>query len=123
MIFSNFLLSELVLEITQGTEDPYRVALVPFKGDKEIYQDFTRKDTIFDFEINDLAPVNYIAETLTYGELNKFISEEKQRGSSLINNHLLIRHKRWSIPISSFIFLPANITLGMYPCCLETWVK
>ena len=36
LIFSNFLLSELVLEITQGTEDPYRVTLVPFKGDKEI---------------------------------------------------------------------------------------
>ena len=36
LIFSNFLLSELVLEITQGTEDPFRVALVPFKGDKEI---------------------------------------------------------------------------------------
>ena len=36
LIFSNFLLSELVLEITQGTEDPYRVALLPFKGDVEI---------------------------------------------------------------------------------------
>ena len=38
----------------------------------------SRKDTIFDFEINDLAPVNYIAETLTYGQLNKFIYEEKK---------------------------------------------
>ena len=36
LIFSNFLLSELVLEITQGTEDPYRVALLPFKGDVDI---------------------------------------------------------------------------------------
>ena len=36
LIFSNFLLSELVLEITQGTEDPYRVALLPFNGDEDI---------------------------------------------------------------------------------------
>ncbi len=36
LIFSNSLLSELVLEITQGTEDPYRVALLPFKGDVQI---------------------------------------------------------------------------------------
>ena len=55
-----------------------------FNGDNEIYEDILRKDTIFDFEINDLAPVNYIAETLTYGQLNKFIYEEKQRGSSKV---------------------------------------
>ena len=35
-IFSNFLMSELVLEITQGAEDPYRVALIPFNGEKNI---------------------------------------------------------------------------------------
>ena len=36
LIFSNFLYAELILEITQGTEDPYRVALVQFEGNKTI---------------------------------------------------------------------------------------
>jgi len=36
LIFSNFLLSELVLEITKGTEDPYRVAILPFNGNRDI---------------------------------------------------------------------------------------
>ena len=36
LIFSNILLSELVLEITQGTEDPYKVAVIPFNGDSSI---------------------------------------------------------------------------------------
>ena len=36
LIFSNFLNAELILEITQGTEDPYRVALVQFEGNKNI---------------------------------------------------------------------------------------
>ena len=36
LIFSNILLSELVLEITQGTEDPYKVAIIPFNGDSSI---------------------------------------------------------------------------------------
>ena len=75
---------------------------------------FTRKDTIFDFEINDLAPVNYIAETLTFGQLNKFIDEERQRGSSLINNHLLVRHKRWSIPVSSFILTLIAVAVSSF---------
>ena len=36
LIFSNFIFSELILEITKGTEDPYRVAILPFQGDKKL---------------------------------------------------------------------------------------
>jgi len=36
VFFANFLLSELVLEITQGTEDPYKVAIIKFSGDENL---------------------------------------------------------------------------------------
>ena len=36
LIFSNSIFSELILEITEGTKDPYRVAILPFKGDKKL---------------------------------------------------------------------------------------
>ena len=36
LLFSNFVISELVLEITQGTEDPYRVAILKFEGDQTV---------------------------------------------------------------------------------------
>ena len=36
LIYSNFIFSELILEITKGTEDPYRVAILPFQGDKKL---------------------------------------------------------------------------------------
>jgi len=85
-----------------------------FEGDQERYETTSRKDTIFDFEINDLAPVNYIAETLTYGELNQFIEDEKERGSNLINNHLLVRHKRWSIPVSAFILTLIAVAVASF---------
>src|SRR6056300_711385 len=51
-----------------------------FEGDQERYQYEAQKDTLFDFEVSDLAPVNYIAETLTFGELNQLIEEERERG-------------------------------------------
>ena len=35
-LFFNQLYAELILEITQGTDDPYRVALVTFNGDAKI---------------------------------------------------------------------------------------
>ena len=85
-----------------------------FEGDQERYEKISRKDTLFDFEINDLAPVNYIAETLTYGELNQFIKDEKERGSILINNHLLVRHKRWSIPLSAFILTLIAVAVASF---------
>ena len=39
LAFSNALTSELILEITQGTEDPYRVAILKFEGDEKVSND------------------------------------------------------------------------------------
>ena len=85
-----------------------------FLEDEEFYETKIRKDTIFDFAITDLAPVNYIAETLNFSELNNFIKEERERGSTLINNHLLVRHKRWSIPISAFILTLIAVAVSSF---------
>ncbi len=46
-----------------------------FNYNKETYKRENRLDTIFDFKIDDLAPVNYKAETLTLAPLNKFIEK------------------------------------------------
>lgn len=69
----------------------------------EVIQKITRKDTLLNFDIDDLAPLNYVAETLNFFELNKLIRYEKKAGSPLINSHLLVRHKRYTIPFSCFI--------------------
>src|SRR5690606_19319378 len=60
-------------------------------------------DTVFSFEMEDLTPVEYIAETLNFFELNEFIEKEAKRGSSYINKYEVVRHKRWSLPVSAYI--------------------
>jgi len=60
-------------------------------------------DTVFSFELEDLTPVKYIAETLNYNELNSFIRREKARGSSYISRYEIVRNKRWSLPIAAYI--------------------
>lgn len=60
-------------------------------------------DTILPFEFDALTPVNYIAETLNYNELNTFIEQEKRRGSANLNRYLVVAYKRWSLPVSAFI--------------------
>jgi lipopolysaccharide export system permease protein len=62
-----------------------------------------RKDTIFKFDLEDLTPTIYVAETLTLGDLNKFIKKERERGSSNINVYLVVLYKKYSIPASAFI--------------------
>ena len=42
LAFSNMLTSELILEITQGTEDPYRVAILKFEGDQKVSNDIDK---------------------------------------------------------------------------------
>ncbi|WP_298423006.1 LptF/LptG family permease [uncultured Kordia sp.] len=62
-----------------------------------------RFDTIFPFEVEDLTPVTYMAETLNYKELDKFIVKERLAGSPNVSKHLLVKYKRWSLPITAFI--------------------
>jgi lipopolysaccharide export system permease protein len=62
-----------------------------------------KKDTVFNFDLDDLTPVVYIAETLPITELRNFIEKEKLRGSSNINTYLVVLYKKYSIPVSAFI--------------------
>jgi len=69
----------------------------------DIIESIPRKDTVFKFDLEDLTPVVYIAETLSYGDLIKFIAKERERGSTNINAYLVVLYKKYSIPISAFI--------------------
>ena len=57
----------------------------------------------FSFELEDLAPVVYVAETLSLNKLVTFIDKERKRGSSNINVYLVVLYKKYSVPVSAFI--------------------
>lgn len=72
--------------------------------DGEIIEIAKKKDTLFYFDIDELTPTDYIAETKTFSELNKFIELEEKRGNSSLNIYYVEKYKRTSIPVSAFIF-------------------
>nr|WP_321236678.1 LptF/LptG family permease [uncultured Psychroserpens sp.] len=74
-----------------------------FGAQEDIIETYRRKDTILPFEAEDLTPEEYIAETLQYGDLIKFIDKEKRRGSSNIGRYQVVKYKKWSLPVSVFI--------------------
>ncbi|UGS21905.1 LptF/LptG family permease [Flavobacterium cyclinae] len=57
----------------------------------------------YNFKPDDLTPVIYVAETMTIGQLNSFINNERERGNSNLNTYLVVFYKKFSLPISAFI--------------------
>ena len=62
-----------------------------------------KKDTLLGFEVDDLIPVIYAAETKMYGDLKQFIAKEEARGSSNVGRFQLVLYRKWSLPVSVFI--------------------
>lgn len=62
-----------------------------------------RKDTLFSFDVDDLIPEIYAAETKMYGDLKQFIAKEEARGSSNVGRFKLVLYRKWSLPVSVFI--------------------
>ncbi|MCF4102504.1 LptF/LptG family permease [Gillisia sp. M10.2A] len=79
----------------------YDKRIVGEEGDVILHE--STLDTVLPFEFDQLTPVNYIAETLNYNELNDFIAQEKKRGSANMNRYMVVAYKRWSLPVSAFI--------------------
>ncbi len=70
----------------------------------EIIEQKSVLDTVFNFDIDELTPTEYIAETLTFSKLNDFIDKEEKRGNANMNIYYVEKYKRTSIPVSAFIF-------------------
>ncbi len=114
--------SNFTLEHFDGNEMKYKIAATQIKYNPtdstytlynytkreigkngDILERRQRLDTVFTFDLEDLTPVSYIAETLAFTELNDFIKREKARGSSNIGRYEVVRYKRWSLPVSAYI--------------------
>lgn len=83
-------------------------------NDVETIRREARLDTLFSFDLDELVPVTYKAQTLNFFELNTYIEQERENGSPLINHHLLVRHKRWAVPISAFILTLIAVAVASF---------
>ncbi|RAR47431.1 LptF/LptG family permease [Flavobacterium lacus] len=69
----------------------------------DILEKSEKRDTVFTFDLEDLTPVIYIAETLTLPDLVRFIDKEKARGNANINTYLVVLYRKYSLPVTAFI--------------------
>ncbi|GIJ97145.1 membrane protein [Capnocytophaga stomatis] len=69
-------------------------------------------DTLFTFEVDDLMPVEYAAESKNIFELNKFIERERMKGSPNLNLYLLVKYRRWGLMITAFILTIIGVAVS-----------
>lgn len=82
------------------------------KGETEYLETRRRLDTLFAFRIDDLTPVSYIAETKNLFELNSFIADQRRKGASNVNTYVLVKYRRWALPISAFILTIIGVAVS-----------
>ncbi len=80
--------------------------------DKDLVETKRRLDTLFTFKIDDLTPVSYIAETKNLFELNRFIEAQRKKGASNINTYILVKYKRWALPVTAFILTIIGVAVS-----------
>ncbi len=82
------------------------------REETELIETKRRLDTLFTFNISDLTPVSYIAETKNLFELNEFIDIQKQKGASNINTYILVKYRRWALPVAAFILTIIGVAVS-----------
>ena len=85
-----------------------------FNQELEIIESRRIYDTIFNFNIDDLSSLKYQAKALNFFELNDFIYEERASGSPLLNDHLLEKNRRFSIPFSVIILTLLAVSVSSF---------
>ena len=85
-----------------------------YNEELEIIESRRIYDTIFDFKIDDLSSLKYQAKALNFFELNDFINEERASGSPLLNDHLLEKNRRFSIPFSVIILTLLAVSVSSF---------
>ncbi len=94
------------------TLKPYFKRIITPREDKLIKK--SKLDTVLPFELEELTPTIYAAETKNYFELLDFIEDEKRRGSPYVNLYMIDLYKRWSVPVSTFILTIIAVAVSSF---------
>ncbi len=78
----------------------------------DIIEKKTNLDTILNFNLDRLTPVKYVAESLDYFALKKFMEEEERRGSPAMNRYKFVAYKRVSLPVAAYILTIIGVAVS-----------
>lgn len=71
-----------------------------------------RKDTVFQFKIEEMAQRDNIAEAMTYAELRSFIDREKEKGSGNVPMYEIELYQRTSYPFAAYVLTIIGVSVS-----------
>ena len=78
----------------------------------ETFEQFRNLDTLINLEVSELGRVNELIQTMNISELNRFLSQQRAKGSDAINIIEVERHARYAYPLSTFILTLIGVSLS-----------
>jgi len=78
----------------------------------DILREGARKDTTFQFTIDEMATRENVAETMPYFELKEFIEREKKKGSSMVPTYEVELYQRTSYPFATYVLTIIGIAVA-----------
>ncbi len=79
-------------------------------GDKII--EGPRKEVQYDFTLEDMAARDNVVESLTYGELKKFIKRERSKGSKNIPTFEIELYQRTALPFATYVLTIIGVAVA-----------
>jgi lipopolysaccharide export system permease protein len=71
-----------------------------------------RKEVKYDFTLEDMAARDNVVESLTYGELKKFIKRERLKGSNNIPTYEIELYQRTSLPFATYVLTIIGVSVA-----------
>lgn len=89
-----------------------KYVLRSYEGEKENLQKLENLDTLVNLSAEEIGKVEDYAKTLNILELNKFISEQKRKGSDMVPKFEVERHNRYTYPCSTIILTLIAVSIS-----------
>ncbi len=83
-----------------------------FDGDNEVFEQHSGLDTLINIDAMEFGRVEKLVEAMPFGELNRFIKQQKSKGSNMISFFEVERAQRFSYPFSAFILTLIGVSLS-----------
>lgn len=83
-----------------------------FEGEKESFVRGEKLDTMINLSADELGKVDGLIKTMNYFELNRFVRQQKSKGSDMIATFEVEKYNRWAYPVATFVLTLIGVSLS-----------
>jgi lipopolysaccharide export system permease protein len=94
------------------TADKYTTRSWDSLGREDFVQHRAKLDTLINIDASEFGNVEMLVQSMPIGELNRFIKQQKAKGSEMIGVFEVERAQRFSYPFSTFILTLIGVSLS-----------